>query len=117
MIKRILFAYLGTVPIFIVTLPIAMILTIGGHSLTYVAIFGSPIGQAVLLWILDRRRGFPVDGATIRSVVAFIIVVACIVVIGIIDISPFLATRGWMLIPLISPLPTEILSVMLSRIK
>jgi hypothetical protein len=101
---RIMLGYLGAVLLPVIFLPLAALQTMGGHSLMYLGVFGSPFGFLVGISYADRRRQFFWKAILVRSFAAFVIIFAFILIIAQIRISAFFVTNGWILIVLIGPL-------------
>jgi hypothetical protein len=101
---RIIFGYFGAILFPIVLLPLAAFQTMNGHSLLYLGIFGSPVGFLGCIAYSDVRRRFSWKAILIRTFAALIIVVAFVLVIAQIKISPFFINKGWILIVLVGPM-------------
>jgi hypothetical protein len=122
MIERIIFAYLGAIGLPLLLLPIAIINTIGGHSLMYISVYSSPIGLLAALSYSDVRRQYETKAILIRStagLIVFIAFFALIILVSEAEISPFLKNQGWILIVLVAPLitATATAKISASRIK
>lgn len=122
MTKRIFFAYLGAIGLPVLLLPVAVINTMGGHSLMYISVYSSPIGLLAALSYSDVRRQYETKAILIRSSSSLIIYIAFFALIAFLSetgISPFLKNQGWILIVLIAPLITATASdkILASRIK
>ena len=122
MANRILFAYIGAIGPPLLLLPVAMVYTMGGHSLMYFSIYSSPIGLIAALWYSDIRRQYENKAILIRStagLIVFIAFFALIIFVSEAEISPFLKNQGWIVIVLVAPLITATASakILASRIK
>jgi len=122
MTARIIFAYLGAIGLPLLLLPVAMINTMGGHSLMYISVYSSPIGLLAALSYSDVRRQYEIKAILIRSSSSLIIYIAVFALIGFLSeagISLFLKNQGWVLIVLIAPLITATATyrILASRIK
>jgi hypothetical protein len=108
---RIIFAYLGAIGLPLLLLPVAVINTMGGHSLMYISLYSSPIGLLATLSYSDVRRQYETKAILIRSSSGLIIYIAAFALIGFLSeagISPFLKNQGWILIVLAAPLISAI---------
>jgi hypothetical protein len=76
----------------------------------YLVVLFSPLGTALSLWYADWKGGFSMYDAAIRAVIAILASIGCSVAIGLCDTNPFMTTKGWVLIPVITPLPAVLLS-------
>jgi hypothetical protein len=110
MLKRILLAYVGAIVLPICFLLLAFTSTMGGHSLMYSVLFGSPIGIAAALWYSDTRQRYLPLAALLRSFVGLLLVVSMILVLSRIDVSPFWTNAGWVLIPVCGPWLAAVIS-------
>jgi hypothetical protein len=122
MTNRIIFAYLGAIGLPLLLLPVAMINTMGGHSLMYISVFSSPIGLLAALSYSDVRRQYETKAILIRStasLIVFIVSFALIAFLSEAEISPFLKNHGWILIVLAASLITATATdkILASRIK
>ncbi len=122
MTSRILFAYIGAIGLPLVLLPVAMVYTMGGHSLMYFSVYSSLIGLLAALSYSDIKRQYENKAILIRSTAGLIIFMASfalIIFLSEAEISPFLKNQGWILIVLVAPLITATASakVLSSRIK
>jgi ATP/ADP translocase len=111
MTKRIIFAYLGAFGLALLLLPVAMLNTMGGHSLMYLCVYSSPIGLLAALSYSDFRRQYQAKTIIIRSLSSIIVYIAFFALIAFLSmagIAPFLKNHGWILIVLIAPLITAI---------
>jgi hypothetical protein len=107
MINRILFAYLGAIGLPLLLLPLAMIETMGGHSLMYVSLFSSPIGLIAAMAYSDKKRHFNHGETITRSALAvavYILTFLLILLLSEINISSFLKNQGWILVVVLAPL-------------
>ena len=107
MTNRIIFAYLGAFGLPLLLLPLAVINTMGGHSLMYVSIFSSPVGLIAALSYSDIRRQYETKTIMIRSAASLVIFMLFFVLIAILSeagISTFLKNQGWILMILVGPL-------------
>ncbi len=78
--------------------------TMGGHSLFYIVLTGTPIGVAVALYFADLKNGFSESDCTGRGVVAlFASIVCALAILRVTEYSRDFASRGWLLIPVVSP--------------
>jgi hypothetical protein len=101
---RIMLGYLGAVLFPVIFLPLAALQTMGGHSLMYLGVFGSPLGFLVGISYADRLRRFFWKAILVRTFAGFVIMFAFVSVIVQIRISPFFVSNGWILIVLVGPL-------------
>jgi hypothetical protein len=109
MTNRIIFAYLGAIGLPLLLLPIAILSTMGGHSIMYISIVFSPIGLIAGLCYSDIKRRYEVKAIVIRSTASLIILFILLGLIASLSeagISTFLKIHGWILIPLVTPLIT-----------
>jgi voltage-gated potassium channel Kch len=109
MTNRIAFAYGGAIGLPLLLLSVAIIYTMGGHSLMYLSVYSSPIGLLAGLSYSDVRRQYETKAILIRSaasVIVFIVSFALILFISEAEISPFVKNQGWILIVLVVPLIT-----------
>jgi len=88
MLKRIFLSYLGTLLILICFLPVAAAWTIGGHSLMYLIVFGSPIGITIGLCFSDLRQRYFLTATIVRSIAGLLAVVLIVLALSRIRISP-----------------------------
>jgi hypothetical protein len=96
MTTRIIFAYLGAIGLPLLLLPVAVINTMGGHSLMYISVYSSPIGLPALSYS-DVRRQYETKAILIRSSSSLIIYIAVFALIAFLSeagISPFLKNQG-----------------------
>jgi len=122
MTNRIVFAYVGAIGLPLLLLPVAMIYTMGGHSLMYLSVYSSPIGLLAGLSYSDVRRQYETKAILIRSTASLIVFIASsalILFVSEAEISPFLKNEGWILIVLVAPLITATTTskILASRIK
>ena len=113
MTNRIIFAYIGAIALPLLLLPVAMVYTIGGHSLMYVSVICSPIGLLAALSYSDVRRQYETKAILVRSsasLIVFIVSFAIIAFLSEAEISSFLKNQGWILIVLVAPLITTIVT-------
>lgn len=109
MTNRIIFAYIGAIGLPLLLLPVAMIYTMGGHSLMYLSVYSSPVGLLAALSYSDVRRQYETKTILIRSIaslIVFVVSFALITFVSEAEISPFLKNQGWILIILVAPLIT-----------
>ena len=122
MTNRILFAYIGAIGLPLLLLPVAVVFTMGGHSLMYLSVYSSPIGLIAALSYSDVRRQYENKAILIRSTASLIVFIACfalIIFVSEAEISPFLKNQGWILIVLVAPFitATATAKILASRIK
>jgi hypothetical protein len=109
-IKRILLSYLGALILPACLIPIAMICTMGGHSLMFIVVLGSLMGATIAMILLDRRQGNPVIAIIIGSSVGFVCGIFSIAILGSIKVSPFWVNESWILVPAFAPLVVALTS-------
>ena len=102
--QRILFGYAGAILLPLLLLPIAIIYTMGGHSLMFITVFGSPLGLLVGLIISDKKRHLTPYAILLRTVIAFVAAIAWIALVASVKIVPFFVSQEWVLIPFGGPL-------------
>jgi len=122
MTKRIILAYLGAIGLPLLLLPLAVINTMGGHSLMYISVYSSPIGLLAALSYSDIRRQYESKAILIRSSLSMIIYIAVFALICFLSEagkSPFLKNQGWILVVFIAPLITATATdkILASRMK
>ncbi len=112
MVQRIASGYAGAVLLPLLLLPIALINTMGGHSLMYITVLGSPLGLLAGLIISDRKRHLAPQMILLRTSIALVVAVAWIALIAS---APFFVNNGWILIPLGGPLIAAVVSGLFLR--
>jgi hypothetical protein len=122
MTNRIIFAYLGAIGLPLLLLPVAILSPMSGHSIMNISIIFSPIGLLVGLCYSDIKRRYEIKAIVIRStanLILFFTLLGLIASLSEAGISTFLKIRGWILIPLATPLVTAIATnkILKSRIK
>ena len=110
MVMRIVFSYLGAFLIPICLLPVAATWTMGGHSLMYLTVYGSPIGIMVGLCYSDLRRHYIPSAMVIRSFVGLLAAVLIVIALSQIRVSQFWINKGWIFIPAFAPLFAAVMS-------
>ena len=91
-------------------LPVAIVWTMGGHSMIFCTVYGLPVGSTAGLWYSDFRRHYVPVAGLLRSVVGLLLEVLMILVLSKIGFSPFWSNHGWVLIPLCVPFVAAVVS-------
>ena len=102
--RRIAFAYGGALLVLLFLLPLAILNTMAGHSLMFMAVLGTPVGAAIGAVLAGRGVGRSSLAAGIEFLVAVTAGVAWILIVATIRSPVIMQTNGWMLLPFSVPL-------------
>ena len=103
--KRIGFGYLGGLLLPLILLPVAAYNTMGGHSLTYLGIYASPVGMLAAIAYSDVKRRFQLIATLVRTLSTCVVLFALLLVLAQLeDFSPFFKNDSWMRIPILGPM-------------
>jgi hypothetical protein len=108
--RRIAFAYVGAILLLLILLPIAVIETMGGHSLMFITLFGAPAGAVLGLIVADRRMHLSGRAIGLRTLVAVGVFLGWSILAWSLRGNPFVVNKGWILIPIPGPLIAAVLS-------
>jgi hypothetical protein len=97
-------AYAGAVILTLLLLPIAVHYPMAGHSAMFMTTLGSLAGLVLGVLLSDIFRRFAACAIILRTILALIAVVLWIGLLLLLDNMPYLATNGWILIPIAAPL-------------
>jgi hypothetical protein len=110
LLNRTLFAYIGMVLCLLVLLPIAAAVTLGGHSLMFMIVFGGPIGLIAGLVYSDVKVGIRPVSIVIRVGISLVLIFLVVAAVSVLKFSPFLKNNWYIAIPLFVPFLVSVLS-------
>jgi len=110
LLNRTLFAYIGMILCLLVLVPFAAALTLGGHSLMYVIVFGGPIGLIAGLVYSDVKIGIRPVSIVIRVGISLVLIFLFVAAVSLLKFTPFLKNKGYIVIPLFVPFLVSVLS-------
>ena len=113
-VNRTLFAYIGMILGLLVLLPVAAAVTLGGHSLMYVIVFGAPLGLIAGLVYSDVKSGIKPVSLVIRVGIYLVLIFLFVAAVSLLKFTPFLKNKGYILIPLFVPFLVSVLSGLFS---
>lgn len=114
MIKRTLYSYAGALLVPLLLMPFAAMFTMGGHSLMYIVILGSPLGLILGTIYYDTKNSYDYKSKSVRLGIS---IAATIVVMYFIFTNTALRNmnNGWLVIPVICPILVAPISGMLLK--
>jgi len=104
-----MYAYVGAISIPLVLLPISVVVTLGGHSLMYIVVFGTAIGVISSTIYYDIKKEYDFNAMSARTAFSIVLLPTVIYIVGI-TTEAMNINRGWLLVPLITPISVASLS-------
>lgn len=102
--RRIVYGYLGAVASVLLLIPFALVAPLDGHFLMFMILLSFPFGMLLGMWYADRQRRCDSRAALARFAAGLAITFLVAGVIGNASLPGSLVTKGWVLIPVVSPL-------------